>query len=67
MESSSSSSSKEKGSATELPSEELPALIKSLSGYEVAGFDSIREPDDVNGWLKPTGFHPFKTSRFVSA
>lgn len=58
------SSSKENNSVTESPSENLPTLIRSLSEYEVAGFDINREPNDANGWLKPTGIHPFRASRF---
>ncbi|KAG8381217.1 hypothetical protein BUALT_Bualt06G0099200 [Buddleja alternifolia] len=44
--------------------EVLPSLIKAISANEVAGFDSVKEHNDVKGRLKSTGVHPLSPSVF---
>lgn len=37
--------------------EVLPSLIKVITAHEVAGFDAVKQPDDVNDRFKSNGFH----------
>ncbi|CAI9762449.1 unnamed protein product [Fraxinus pennsylvanica] len=37
--------------------EVLPSLIKVSTAREVAGFDAVKQPDDVNDGFKSNGFH----------
>ncbi|KAL0382402.1 UNVERIFIED_CONTAM: S-type anion channel SLAH3 [Sesamum calycinum] len=57
-------SSKENSSPREDSPEELPSLIRAITAHEVAGFDSLKDHDDLKDRLQSTGFHPPSASVF---
>lgn len=52
--------------STEDSPEVLPSLIKAIASNEVAGFDSIKELDDLNDRFKSNG-HPSSSSAIVNS